>query len=56
MGDKFKTSHEQQLAHEVDERRVDGESVHIRIEIPFPQKIGERSGEKERRYNLQIDA
>ena len=49
-GHNLEAKDEEELAHEVDEGGMDGESVHIWIESSFPEEVCENLRD-EQRYN-----
>ena len=51
--DDLEASDEEQLADEVDKGGVDGQRVHVRVEIALPQESRQASREKEGRDDLE---
>lgn len=53
MRDDLEAENEQQLADEVDQRRVYGQRVHVRVQLPFPQDVRERASQPKRCDDLR---
>ena len=51
-GHNLKAKDEEELAHEVDEGGMDGESVHVWVESSFPEEIRENLRDKQRNNDL----
>lgn len=53
MGHKLEACHQEQLPNEINEGRVNGKSVNIRVQISSPQQIGKSLSKKEGGNDLQ---